>query len=242
MDITACKKEFSKFGYVVLEEFFDSGAVDEIARRTDFFEQENIGNRYYDDGILSRVERVLDDACYKNLIMTEKMNFLLEQLLDDKPALFKDKINFKLPNSRSDEIHQDHQAGWGKYADYFVSITIAVDKNTIENACLKFPDIGSYQHRKTCYPEWRPFTEEEIRSLSLVYKPLNPGDLVIFDSYVPHGSERNTSNMKRRNIYLTFGKASSGDFRERYYQDKLKTFPPNDMRDENSDQEYRYRV
>ena len=55
----------------------------------------------------------------------------------------------------------------------------------------------------------------------------NPGDVVFFDSYVPHGSPANTSNAPRRNIYLTFNRKSAGDLRMRYYHDKWKSYPPN---------------
>ena len=55
-----------------------------------------------------------------------------------------------------------------------------------------------------------------------------PGDVLIFDSFVPHGSPPNTSARSRRNLFLTFNRASAGDHRANYYADKRKTYPPND--------------
>ena len=51
------------------------------------------------------------------------------------------------------------------------------------------------------------------------------GDVIFFDSYVPHGSPAN--NRSRRNIFLTFNKQSDGDKREAYYADKWAIYPPN---------------
>ena len=54
--------------------------------------------------------------------------------------------------------------------------------------------------------------------------PLEPGDLLFFDSYTPHYSDTNTTTRPRRAAYLTYNAASLGDHRERYYADKLAEF------------------
>lgn len=61
------------------------------------------------------------------------------------------------------------------------------------------------------------------------------GDIVLFDSYTPHRSDINQSNFCRRNIYLTYNPQSLGSFRERYYEEKRKFFPPDCERDPNVD-------
>ena len=53
-----------------------------------------------------------------------------------------------------------------------------------------------------------------------------PGDLVLFDSYVPHRSAANLSNASRRVLYATYNKATDGDFRARYFTEKRRVFPP----------------
>jgi ectoine hydroxylase-related dioxygenase (phytanoyl-CoA dioxygenase family) len=59
--------------------------------------------------------------------------------------------------------------------------------------------------------EWRPV-------------PLQPGDLLFFDSYTPHYSDTNTTARPRRAAYLTYNAASLGDHRNRYYADKRAEF------------------
>ena len=54
--------------------------------------------------------------------------------------------------------------------------------------------------------------------------PLEPGDLLFFDSYTPHYSDTNTTTRARRAAYLTYNAASRGDHRERYYADKRAEF------------------
>ena len=53
---------------------------------------------------------------------------------------------------------------------------------------------------------------------------MQPGDVLVFDSYVPHRSDTNTTDVARRALYLTYNRASAGDHRERYYRDKAAEF------------------
>ena len=61
------------------------------------------------------------------------------------------------------------------------------------------------------------------------------GDMIFFDSYVPHRSDINNSDFTRRNLYLTYNPISLGSFRERYYEEKRIAFPPECERDPNKD-------
>ena len=49
-----------------------------------------------------------------------------------------------------------------------------------------------------------------------VWRPIEmqPGDLLFFDSYVPHRSGPNRSDRPRRALYVTYNRASDGDYRE----------------------------
>ena len=53
---------------------------------------------------------------------------------------------------------------------------------------------------------------------------MSPGDLVLFDSYLPHRSAPNASSTWRRSAYLTFNRAAEGDYHEAYYATKAKAF------------------
>ncbi len=166
-----------------------------------------------------------------HLMLAPKVLEALTSLFGDTPVLFKEKVNYKLPGCRSDKLHQDQAAGWNAYSDFFITMAIVVDANRRENAALSFLSTGAYE-RALMSPEWQPLTDADPP-----YEPADdyqlmeadPGDVIFFDSYVPHGSPPNTSHQPRRNIYLTFNRQSAGDQRMRYYQDKWASYPPNNL-------------
>lgn len=144
-------------------------------------------------------------------------------LLGEPVVLFKEKINFKMPGGDGFKPHQDSQAGWGDYADYFVSVMLCIDPATIENGCLEL--VAGYQHRGL-YREWTPLTDEDMAGMEFVPCPTAPGDLVFFDSFTPHRSAPNRTAHRRRLYFATYNRAAAGDHFERYHADKYKSYPP----------------
>ena len=63
---------------------------------------------------------------------------------------------------------------------------------------------------------------------------------MFFDSYVPHRSGPNMTDVPRRVLYTTYNKLAEGDTWERYYADKRKAFPPDCERE--PDKEYKYKI
>jgi hypothetical protein len=159
------------------------------------------------------------------------------QLLGEEAVLFKEKINFKMPGGGGFQPHQDSQAGWERYASYFVNAMVSIDEATLENGCLK---IASGHHRGGISREWEPLTEEEMTGMRFEPCATQPGDLVLFDSYAPHTSEPNHSVRMRRMYFATYNRLSEGDHLERYYADKRASYPPDIERE--PDKHYLYRV
>jgi 2-aminoethylphosphonate dioxygenase len=237
------KKEFNDKGFIVMKSFFDketmekvSAWLDELHNKTPKMGEEA---KYYeksalnDESILIRVEHVLGDHNPEitKLLLSQKTIDCLTELFDEPPLLFKEKVNYKLPGCRADKLHQDQAAGWNAYGDFYISMGIVVDENRKENAALSFMKSGNYE-KKLMTEEWKPMTEEDPPYQpedEYVLLEADPGDVIFFDSYVPHGSPANTSDKSRRNIFLTFNKLSDGDKREKYYADKWATYPPNQL-------------
>jgi ectoine hydroxylase-related dioxygenase (phytanoyl-CoA dioxygenase family) len=239
---TKQKQEFDKLGFIVIPAFFSAGDIAGIAawiseldhkqpapgKEAMYYEQSSISG----DNILVRIENFLGDHNPEmtTRILSDKTRDCLEYLLGEEAVLFKDKINYKLPGCRPDKLHQDQAAGWNAFSDWFISMVIVVDENRKDNAALTFMSSGNYA-RQLMTEEWQPLThddppyqpEEEYTLLEA-----KPGTVIFFDCYVPHGSPANFSDKSRRNIYLTFNRASEGDMRARYYADKWKNYPPND--------------
>ncbi|HWW80202.1 MAG TPA: phytanoyl-CoA dioxygenase family protein [Steroidobacteraceae bacterium] len=141
-------------------------------------------------------------------------------------VLFKDKINFKMPGGAGFKAHQDQQAGWTVYAPLFVTAMVTLDAATLENGCL---EVATGRHREGLIGEqWKPLEEQ---GLNLQAIPTGPGDVIFFDSFVPHASKPNLTDSPRRILYITYNLASEGDHRERYFADKHASFPPDIDRD-----------
>ena len=113
---------------------------------------------------------------------------------------------------------------WDIYCDYFITALIAIDQNTDKNGCLEVSP-GDYG-RKMLSPQWKAIEGAELEALSWTQLPMQSGDVLFFGSYIPHQSKRNKSACPRRNLYLTYNRQVEGDFREQYYIDKRKSYPP----------------
>jgi len=234
-------QEFGDKGFIVLKGFFDKTVMDRVSAWLDELrdKQPEKGReaKYYEkstitgESILVRIENALGDQNpeFTRLLVSPEAVECLTQLFGEPPVLFKEKINYKLPGCRPDKLHQDQTAGWNPYGDFFITMGIVVDQNRKDNAALSFMSSGNYE-RELMTEEWRPMTENDppySPADEYVLLEADPGDVIFFDSYVPHGSPANTSDRSRRNIFLTFNRLSDGDMRARYYEDKWATYPPN---------------
>jgi len=169
--------------------------------------------------------------------LSDTLKHPMAQLFDEEAALFKEKINFKMPGGDGFKPHQDSQAGWQDYADYFISVLVCIDDATIENGCLQM--VSGFQNQGL-YREWEPLTEQDMADMDFVHYPTKPGDIVFFDCYTPHASEPNLTNTTRRIYFATYNKLSEGEHLKKYYDDKYKNFPPDIDRE--IGKEYVFRV
>jgi len=237
----AQQQHYRDRGFAVVPGFLDAAAIARISAWLDRMAATTAGAgaeaRYYEKSLLTgadllvRVEHFLgpDNAEVTALLACPKTLAAVAELIGEPPVLFKEKVNYKLPGCRADKLHQDQSAGWNAYGDYFITMAVAVDANRRDNAALTFLSSGNYEQRLMA-PEWQPLTDQDppyepAAEYSLIEAA--PGDVIFFDSYVPHGSPANSSASQRRNIYLTFNRRSAGDQRRRYYDDKWASYPPN---------------
>ncbi len=235
------KKEFNDKGFIIIKSFYNDEEIktvstwlDELRDKTPVDGEEA---KYYEksclneENILVRIEHILGkhNPEMTNLLIGQKANAYLTDLFDEPAVLFKEKANFKLPGCRADKLHQDQAAGWNAYGSFYITMGVIVDENRKDNAAVSFMNSGNYK-KELMGEEWKPLTEDDPP-----YQPedeymlleADPGDVIFFDSYVPHGSPANTGNKGRRNLFLTFNKQSEGDKRETYYADKWAIYPPN---------------
>jgi ectoine hydroxylase-related dioxygenase (phytanoyl-CoA dioxygenase family) len=161
----------------------------------------------------------------------------VRQLFGEEAVLFKDKINFKMSGGDGFEPHQDSQAGWERYASYFINVMLCIDAATLENGCLQ---LARREGTELVGREWEPLTAEQTAEMAFEPYPTEPGDVIYFDSYAPHMSAPNHSPNMRRLYFATYNKKSEGDHLASYYADKRKNYPPDIERE--AGKSYVYRV
>jgi len=238
---------FARDGYLMVPGMLDADAVAGLDRWADELVAmpETPGRHlvYYEDHVDGSGARVLsriENFCpyHENLDRMLRGPAVLgrvESLLGEQALLFKEKINFKLPGSGGFEAHQDVQAGWDNYAALHLTMLISIDRATLDNGCL---ELVAGRHREGVLGErWSPLADDAME-----YRPLptEPGDVLFFDSFVPHRSLPNGTSAQRRALYATYNGASAGDSRERYYADKRASYPPDCEQD--PDRDYSFRV
>jgi len=167
-----------------------------------------------------------------------RLKSAVEALIGEPAVLFKDKINFKMAGGAGFEAHQDQQAGWSAYAPLFVTALVSIDAATLANGCLEIADAPRVAG--LIGEEWKPLTRAQMAGYPMIPVPCMPGDVLFFDSFVPHASKANTTDSARRILYLTYNAASFGDHRAQYFADKRANFPPDIERRPGTD--YRFRV
>lgn len=186
--------------------------------------------------IISRIERVAPfHPGFRSL--ANALAPLAGAIFGEDAVLFKEKIQCKFPGADGFTPHQDSQAGWDRYAPLFITVMVSVDSCDESNGCI---EMAQGHFERTLRQSWEPLTEEQLKEVRFVPVPTAEGDVLLFDSLVPHRSEPNMSTRTRWVYYATYNAASHGDQHDRYYEDKHKSYPP-DI-DRLAGREYVYRV
>ena len=241
---------YERTGWLIARGLFSAPETADIARWTEevcaWPEAAGRHMVYYETSLLdpsSKVVQRVENFCpyhpqFDALVRGGRLLSAVEQLLGAPAALFKEKVNFKKAGGAGFEPHQDQQAGWSAYAPSFVTALVSIDRATVQNGCLEMSDSPRYTGMLG--QEWIPLSAPEMASFRLVPVETEPGDVLFFDSYAPHGSQANLTAEQRRILYLTYNAAEHGDHRTQYYADKRKSFPPEIEREPGKD--YRFRV
>lgn len=180
-------------------------------------------------------------SCYPDLhfFLEGPLTSYISTLLDKPYILFKDKINFKWPGGGAFLPHQDFPAYEPFGPRNYVTAMICIDPATLENGCLQIaknwkqsfvndPTIDSelLNAGRAVLPYiiggkgHGSIQPEYVQKLTWMTLETSPGDLVIFNSYLPHYSETNQSTQSRRAMFLTHNPLEEGDHRKAYYYAK----------------------
>jgi hypothetical protein len=241
------KRYFNDNGFLVIPGFYTAAEMEEITRWTGevsaFPEVPGKYMMYFESSLNDREKRILCrmenlepyHQGFQRLFQEGKLRGIVSELFGEEAVLYKDKINFKMPGGDGFKAHQDVQAGWDRYASIHITALVSIDAGTIANGCL---EMAPARHKSGLIGDtWKPLNEDELDYIPI---ETNPGDAIFFDSFAPHRSKPNLTDQARRVLYVTYNKLSEGDHRQRYYDDKRMSYPPDCERD--PDKEYVFRV
>ena len=127
-------KSFANDGFVVVKGAFSSENIKNITKWTNevLAMPEESGRQWIfhekslkEDGIklVNRIENITPFHSGFGEV-TKSLRHPVSQLFGEEAILFKEKINFKMPGGDGFKPHQDSQAGWNVYADFFISILV----------------------------------------------------------------------------------------------------------------------
>lgn len=234
---------FNQDGFLILRQAFNIEEMESLVSWSDeMLARPEVSGKHWvyheqsitDDTLVNRIENIAPfHLGFREL--TKVLALPVGQLLNEKAVLFKEKINFKIPGGGGFKAHQDSQAGWEIYADFFINVLVSIDAATPENGCL---ELSAGYHKQRLLRLWEPLTESDMQDIKFIPIHTEPGDIVFFDSYTPHQSAPNLSNHMRRIYYATYNRRSAGEHMAKYYADKHKNFPPDIDREPNKNYVY----
>jgi hypothetical protein len=189
-----------------------------------------------------RFERIAQGLPAFGDAFAEKIRARLGALFGEPFVLFKDKCNVKSPGGGAFPAHQDIAAYDSFGPPYHVTAAVALDAATLENGCLEVAedyldlDAPERETRDTDYGALPVFgfhrggprngdILDAVQS-RMRWQPVEmaAGDVLLFDSYLPHRSAPNRSAQPRRMYFLTFNPARYGDRYDAYYRRKSEDY------------------
>jgi hypothetical protein len=187
--------------------------------------------KYFETGTsgvrqLCRVENFIPyHEGFSDLLSGSRTLEIVSILMGEPAVLFKEKVNFKLPGASGFKAHQDAPAFNTFGHRYHITMMVAIDDSTIENGCL---EISNPVEVYTLLPQADDKTVAPTIETQLSWRPLevSAGDIVFFDSYIPHRSAVNHSQNARRAIFSTYNRCAEGSVRDQYFAEKRISFPP----------------
>jgi len=222
-------------GVLVLRGWYDSNemlALSDITRDLETWpETPGRWMKYFESTpsnprMLCRLENFIQYAPVFDAVCNGKgIKQVLRALFGEPVVLFKEKINFKLAGAGGFAPHQDAPAFSSFGQNLHVTVMLSIDPTNAANGCL---EVGPHPGRGRSLEAKPDLTLTDQVASQIAWEPLEtePGDLVIFDSFLPHRSGPNQTSSSRRALYATYNLASEGDRRARYYEEKRSTFPP----------------
>ena len=220
---------YKRNGYVLIKNYLDSDVKKNLIKYVNEIESEKQINKYMNQyeycknnkKVLCRSEYFIDfHKGMRDIITKGDIPDIVSKINNKQVILYKEKINYKYPNTGGYRAHQDITA----YPDGSNHITCMInlcDTNK-DNGCLEFSPMKFNK----IYPN-KDGIILQPEKLNWSSCETNFGDIVLFNSYVPHRSNPNIEINPRKALYLTYVNFENGDIREEYYKKKRDNLKDN---------------
>ncbi len=195
-----------------------------------------------DPAKVCRMEYMMASHPEMKKLVQEKLEPAVSQVAGRAFTLFKDKCNEKRPGGGAYPPHQDFPAYMAFKPRYHITAMVALDSASSENGCLSF--ATNFQEvvkaNGTFVTEWvggnpmvgyydgGPHNGDILTEISREFDwkliEAQAGDVLLFDSFVPHFSPPNQGSRSRRAMFFTHNAASEGDWYESYYATKREQY------------------
>lgn len=140
---------------------------------------------------------------------------VVERLMGARPQLFQDMAMLKPPRlGREKPWHQDHAYFDLPPHERVVGVWIALDEATAANGCMHLLDGG---HRDGAIlhfnrRDWQ-ICDAHVQAYKARHRclaaPLPPGGVLLFDSFLPHGTPTNRSDQRRWAVQFHYAPAGA---------------------------------
>ena len=229
-------KFFKEYGYLVLQNQLTYKIKHELKKYIQDIEIDSlkkvpnyIHKFEYDKNMQKQLCRTEDIIKHKEINTFLTKGFLPEtisQLFENEAILYKEKINYKYPNTGLYRAHQDITA----YPNSKNHITALVNLGSTnkENGSIEFSPLIMNDLNKNTIIEHKNgviYEPEKLKWMNPV--ETNYGDIILFNSYIPHRSSINISSLPRKALYITYNDINEGNLREEYYEMKKKKLDSN---------------
>lgn len=231
---------YNENGFLVIKKFFSKKEINLISNELDkiikgydeniyiYYSRSKINKKL----ILNRVENFYENNKKIKKVLDKKLKNIIYQIIKSKVNLFKDKVNFKNPGAVGFKPHQDLTIWNNMYKiKEFITVAVTIDNSNSKNGCLEISPKSHILGQLAKFEKAIPLNKVK----RLIWKKLIsfPGDIVIFNDKTAHRSKSNLSKNSRRMLFLTFNDVKYGNKIKEYFKDKIKNYPPNNLRKKN---------
>ena len=217
---------YKKYGYLILRNKLSDEMKNTLKHVTNNIERDSLRlkpvfqhkfefNKYGNKKIC-RTENLLINNNINSILTTGLLPSIVSNVFGSKVLLFKEKINYKYPNTGEYRAHQDITA-YPNSANHITALINLCDTNKTNGSIQFSPLCNNGLSNNTILENTNGIitNPEKLKWNECIQSKF--GDIILFNSYIPHKSAINLRKYPRKALYLTYNNACEGDRRKEYY-------------------------